>query len=168
MLWWSMKSNVVYNRGETWINDLEGLNSAIQVHVKDGILIVPHTRIWPCYLVTDEKDPVITWIRLNLIDCGAGSCPRLDSRLHSDGRIDRRKGEKGRAAANRKLTIGEIVKHVALPGMRLAPGVFMRANIGRFAKITGSRICPRSQVSHVNQDPVRHAVMVVAGVVVGV
>ena len=35
------------------------------------------------------------------------------------------------------------------PGMRLAPGVFMRADVGRFAKVGGARILPWDQVSHV-------------------
>ena len=44
----------------------------------------------------------------------------------------------------------------------------MRANVGGFAKVARSRICPRSQVSHVNQDPVGYAVVVVAAVIVGI
>ena len=52
-------------------------------------------------------------------------------------------------------------------GMRLAPGIFMRANVGRFAKIGGSRILPWDQITRLNQDPVRHAVMDVAAVIVG-
>ena len=73
---------------ESWRNDLEGLNGAIQVHVKDGVLIMPQPGIWASYLVTDEEDPIVTRIGLNLIDCGARSCPGLDSRLHSDGGTD--------------------------------------------------------------------------------
>src|SRR4029077_18342910 len=97
--------------------------------------------------------PIVSGIGLEFSHCCARTCPSLDSRLHSDCTAQRRKGEVCRAAANRELTVGEIVKHVAFPGMRLAPGVFMRAHVGRFAKISGSRISPRSQVSHVNEDP---------------
>ena len=83
-----MKSDVIQYRREKWIDDFEGLNCAIQVHVKDGILIMPHSGVRPCYLVTHEEDAVITRIGLNLIDCGARSYPSLDSSLHSDARTD--------------------------------------------------------------------------------
>ena len=53
-----MKSDVVQIRRKTWKNNFEGLDGAIQVHVKDGVLIVPYSGIWPCYLVTDEEDPI--------------------------------------------------------------------------------------------------------------
>ena len=33
------------------------------------------------------------------------------------------------------LTVGGVIVHVALPGMRLAPAVFMRGDILRFGKI---------------------------------
>ena len=133
-----MEFDVAQDRRKEWINELEGLNGTVKVHVKDGVLIVPHSGIRACYLVTDEEETIVTRIGLNLTDCGARSCPGLDSRLHSDGRTDCRKIEKCRAAGDRELTIGEIVEHVALRGMRLAPRVFMRGNVGGFAKIT----CP--------------------------
>jgi len=50
--------------------------------------------------------------------------------------------------------------------MRLAPDKLMRGNIGCFAKVDCTRILPCVQVSHVNQDPVRYAVVRVAGVVI--
>jgi hypothetical protein len=167
MLRWRVELDVTQRNWKPEEN-LKGLNCAVEVHVKDGILIMPHPGIWPRYLGTDEEDPIVTRIGFDLADCRARTCPGLDSRLHSDRTTHRRKSEIWRAAADRKLTIREIVKHVALCRMRLAPGVFMRANVSGFTKISGSRISRRSQVSHVNQDPVRHAVMVVAGVVVGV
>ena len=65
--------------------------------------------------------------------------------------------------------MGEIVKHVALVGMRLAPRIFMRADVGGFTKIGRARILLGVQVSHVNQDPMRHAVVNVGrvGVIIG-
>ena len=95
-----MKSDIAQIRGKTWENNFEGLDAPIQVHVKDGIVIVPHSGIWPCYLVSDEKDPIVTWIGLNLLYRRACTCPRLDRRLHSDGRTDSRKIEKCRAAGD--------------------------------------------------------------------
>jgi hypothetical protein len=47
--------------------NLKGLNRAIQIHVKDGVLIMPQPGIWPCYLVTDEEDPIIALVRLDLL-----------------------------------------------------------------------------------------------------
>ena len=95
-----MKSDIAQIRRKTWKNNFEGLDGTIQVHVKDGVVIVPHSGIWACYLVTYKEDPIVTRIGLNLLYCGAGSCPRLDSRLHSDGRTDWWKIEKCGAAAD--------------------------------------------------------------------
>jgi hypothetical protein len=52
--------------GPPWDDNLEGLDGAIQVHVKDGILIVPHPGSWACHFVTDVESAIITWIGLNL------------------------------------------------------------------------------------------------------
>ena len=95
-----VKSDIAQIRRKAWKNNFEGLNGAIQVHVKDGIVIVPHSGIWPCYLVSDEKDPIVTRIGLNLLYRRACTYPRLDRRLHSDGRTDRPKIEKCRAAGD--------------------------------------------------------------------
>ena len=43
----------------------------------------------------------------------------------------------------------------------------MRADVGRFAKIAGSRILPWDQISRLDQDPVRHAIMAMAAVIIG-
>ena len=95
-----MKSDIAQIRRKTWKNNFEGLDGTIQVHVKDGVVIVPHSGIWSCYLVTYKEDTIVTRIGLNLTDRGAGSCPRLDSGLHSDCGTDRRKVEKCRAATD--------------------------------------------------------------------
>ena len=83
-----MKSDIAQIRRKTWKNNFEGLDGTIQVHVKNGVLIVPHAGVWACYFVTDEEETIIARVRLHLIDCGASSCPGLDSRFHSDGRTD--------------------------------------------------------------------------------
>ena len=62
--------------------------------------------------------------------------------------------------------MGEIVKHVALRGMRLAPRIFMWSNVSGFAKVGRARVLRRDDVTRVHQDPVRHRVMVMAAVVV--
>ena len=48
--------------------------------------------------------------------------------------------------------------------MRLTPRIFKRADVGGFTKIGRALILLGVQVSHVNQDPVRHAVVNVGGV----
>ena len=163
-----MKSYVAQARGLKPEHNLEGLDGPIQVHVKDGILIVPDSRIWPCYLVTDEEKPIVTRIGFDLSHRCARSCPCLDSWLHSHRATDWRKAEIRRAAANRELAVGEIVKHVAFRRMRLAPGVFMRADVGGFAIIGRAWIPPWDQVTRFHQDPVRYAVVDMAAVVVRV
>jgi hypothetical protein len=78
----------------------EGLYRPIQVHVKDGVLIVPDAGGGACYLITDEEFPIVSGIRHDLGHCRARSYPSLDSRLRSDRAAQRREGEKCRAAAN--------------------------------------------------------------------
>ena len=95
-----MKSDIAQIRGKTWENNFEGLDAPIQVHVKDRVFVMPHSESWSRYLVTYKEDPIVAGIRLNMLYCGASTCPRLDSRLHSDGRTDRRKIEKCRAAGD--------------------------------------------------------------------
>jgi hypothetical protein len=95
-----MKSDIAQIRRKTWKNNFEGLNGTIQVHVKDGVVIMPHPGGGASHLVTDEEETIVTRVRLHLLYCGARSCPRLDSRLHSDGGTDWRKIEKCRAASD--------------------------------------------------------------------
>jgi len=94
-----VETDIAYiNSGVQW--HAEGLNSAVEVHVKQGILVVPYAGRRAGYCVAHQPDAVVTRIGFNLIDCSARSCPRLDGRLHSDGRTDGRKVEKGRPAGN--------------------------------------------------------------------
>src|SRR5262245_26657613 len=95
-----MECDVIQCRRKRWINHLEGLNGTIQIHVKDGILVMPQASVWPCYLVTYKADTIVTRIGLNLLYCGSCSYPRLDSGLHSNSRTDRREVEKCRPATD--------------------------------------------------------------------
>ena len=83
-----MKSDIAQIWRKTWKNNFEGLDGTIQVHVKHSVVIMPNSGGGASYLVTDEEETIDTRVRLNLIDCGAGSRPCLDGRLHSDGRTD--------------------------------------------------------------------------------
>jgi hypothetical protein len=66
----------------------KGLNATIKVHVKDGVLIVPNVRGRVCHLVTNEENPIVTQIGLDLVYCCACSYPSLDGRLHSHRATD--------------------------------------------------------------------------------
>jgi hypothetical protein len=43
----------------------------------------------------------------------------------------------------------------------------MGTDVSSFAKIAGSRILPWDQISRLDQDPVRHAIMAMAAMIVG-
>ena len=94
-----MEANVAYISSGAQ-GHAEGLNSAVEVHVKQGILIVPDAGGRVGYFVAHQPNAVVTRIGFNLIDRSGRSCPRLDSRLHSYRRTDGRKVEKGRPAVN--------------------------------------------------------------------
>ena len=161
-----METNVVQYRRKKWINDFEGLNRSVEVLVIDGVFIVPHPRIWPCNLVSNEYDAIVARIRLDLIHYGAGSGPGHDSRLHSHGRAERRKCEIARAAADSELTIGDIVVHVALPRMGLTPGVFTWGDVLCFGKIGRAGILRWLQVGHCYCHSMRRTGVIVAGMIV--
>jgi hypothetical protein len=95
-----MKSDIAQIRRKTWKNNFEGLDGTIQVHVKHSVVIMPNSGGGASHFVTDEEDPFSGRVVLNLTDCGAGSCPRMESGLHSDGVTDRRKIEKCRTTTD--------------------------------------------------------------------
>lgn len=144
----------------------EGLDRAIEIFVIDREFIVPDAGRRIRHLVANQENAIVSRIGFELVHSGAGNCPGLDGGLHSHCVSESCKSEAG-GAAYREVTVGDIVKHVALARMTLAPGVFMRTNVGGFSKIGCARILRRVQVAGLDPDPVRHAVMVVAAVVVG-
>ena len=144
----------------------KGLDRAIQVHVIKRILIMPNTGTWVSHFVTHKPNPIVVWIWFKLVHCGTRRYPGLDGGLHSHRATDRCKVEIS-GAGNMELAVRGIVKHVALIRMRLAPGVLVWTKISGFAKIGRTRILCRVQVADINPDPVRHAVVMVASVIVG-
>src|SRR5581483_803707 len=107
------------------------------------------------------------WVRLNLAYSCASIRPRLNGGLHTHCVTSLIEYEIRRTAADRKLLVREIVKHVALAGVRLAPREFMRSNVGSFAVIGCTRVLRRIQVRHVRQDAVRYPIVVMAAVIIG-
>ncbi len=144
----------------------KGLDRAIEVHVIKSILIVPNTGTWVSHFVTHKPNPVVVWIWFKLVHCSARRHPGLDGGLHPYRVTDGCKVEIS-GAGDMELTVRGIVKHVALIRMRLAPGVLVRTKISGFAKISRTRILCGVQVADINPDPVRHAVVMVASVIVG-
>ena len=69
-------------------------------------------------------------------------------------------------AAHAILAIGSVVIHVAFRRMRLAPAVFARGDILRFSKVGRALIKVVVEIIDLNANPVRHAVVVVAAVIV--
>ena len=143
----------------------ERLNRAVQVLVIDGVLVVPNLISRVSYLVSHKPDAIVAWIRLDLGHRRARTCPGHDGRLHSRSATEGRKCEIG-CAADLILAVGGAVVHVALPGMRLAPGVFTRGDILRFGEIGRAYIERCIEVVHFHENPVRHAVVHVAGMVI--
>lgn len=79
-------------------------------------------------------------------------------------------GERGKrevgSTADGKLAVGSIVVHVTFPGMTKAPLIFVRGHILCFGKISRAGIERSVQITNLNPNPVRYAVMVVAVVVI--
>src|SRR4029434_3053818 len=143
----------------------ERLNSAVEVLVIHGIFVMPHAGSWVSHFVTHKPNPVVAWIGFDLAD-GRPS-PGHEGRLHLHRREKRWKAEIGWASINSKLTVGDIVVHVAFRRVSLTPRVLMRSDVLTFHKIGRSRVERRVQIADLNPDPVGYAVVVVAGMVIG-
>ena len=144
----------------------EGLDRAIEVLIVERVFIVPHTGAGVSHFITHKPNAIVAWIGFDLIHCSPTRHPGLDGGLHSHRVANSRKIEIG-GACDIKLPIRGIVKHVTLVGMRLAPGVLVWTKISGFAEIGCPRILSCVQVTAFNSDPVRHAVVLMAIVVVG-
>src|SRR5262249_35486288 len=124
------------------------------------IMIDPRSGIG--HFAAHKPDAIISRVRLLL---GYGrSCPSHDGRLHSPGHANGRKTEV-RCTANKELTVGSVVIHVALPGMGLTPLVLLRREVLRFREIGCPLIERCVETTDVNANPVRCANVDVAGVV---
>lgn len=128
-----MKTDVTdVNASTQW--NTEGLNRAVEILIVKSVFIVPHTGHWICNLVPDESDAVISRVRLDLAQRCASRRP-----CHYGGappnRVTKSRKSEVRCPVHRELAIGDVVIHVALPGMIVAPVVFMRGNILRFGEV---------------------------------
>ena len=139
------------------------MDSAIQVLIIQGILVVPDSLTGSGHFVSHEPETIITWIRLDLVHRRA--CPCHEGRSPPDRGGKRGKCE-ARRAADAVLTIGNVVIHVAFRGMRLAPCVLVRSYILRFGKVGRALVQVLVQIIDFNPDPMRYAVVCVAAVIV--
>jgi hypothetical protein len=139
------------------------LDSSVQVLVIQSILIVPDSGTGIGYFVSHEPEAIIARVRLDLVYCLA--CPRHDGRSPPDRGANRRKCEV-RCAADVELAIRNVVVHIALPGMRLAPCVLVGSDILGFGEVRRALIEVLIQIIDFNPDPMRYAVVRVAAVAV--
>ena len=128
-----MKSDVTDVSASTQRN-AEGLNRAVEVLIINSVFVVPHARAWVCDLVANESDAIVSRVRLDLAQSCASPCPRRYGGPPPNRVTNSRKSEI-RCPVHREFAIGDVVIHVALPGMIVAPIVFMRSNILRFGKV---------------------------------
>src|SRR6266498_1017799 len=152
MLWWRMKSDVtdVYPYSQ---RHAKGLNSAIQVLVIQGVLVVPNSSRWVGHLVAHKPNAIVPRIGLDLSYRCACTRPGDDGRPRSHRVANRGKREIG-SAAHTILTIGGVVIHVTLPRMSLAPGVFVRSDILGLGEIGRPWIERCVQITNLNQNAV--------------
>lgn len=143
---------------------LKGLYGGIKVLVIDSVFIVPAPVIWSCHLITNPENAIVPGIGFDPNYRSSG--PGRDGRLLSHGGAKRAKIEIRRTTTHALLLIGNVVKHVALTWVSLAPGIFVLHHVLCFGKIGGAWVLGRDQVARFNQNSVRRHVMIVVRVVI--
>ena len=135
-----VKSDVKQRRQTQGLkNDFERLNTAIEILIIDGVLIVVHAGVWTCHLVTNEENTIVARIRLDRVAYRRAR-PGHDGRLLSHGGSY---GLKTKGLVDSRyavLTVRGVVIHVALVRMTLAPDAFVRDDVFRFGKIGRPRV----------------------------
>ena len=141
----------------------ERLDGAIEVLVIDRVLVMPEASDWTGYFVANEGNAIDSWSWLDRVDRRPG--PGVDRRLHSHRGPHGREAERG-GATNSELTVGNIVVHVALAWISLAPDVFVGSDVLTFGEVSRTRIRRCVQVARCHRDPVGGPGVSVARVVV--
>ena len=158
-----MKSKITHGNSRAQ-RHTERLNPTIQVLVINRVFVVPDSRRGVGDLVANESNAIGSRSRLDLVDRRSG--PSLDRRLHARRGSDGSKGKAG-GARHRELTVGDVVVHVALPSMSIAPGFFVGSDVLTFGPVGRARIRRCAQVALCDRDPVGRPGMSVAGVIGG-
>ena len=159
-----MKSDIrdIHSRAN-W--QAERLDSAIEILVIERVLIVPDASRRVSHFVTHEPDTIVARIGLDRV-AHRRIGPSFNSRFLSHCGADGAKIEIRRATAHALLLIGDVVIHVALGRMTLAPSVFVRHHVLGFRKIGGTQILCWDKITRLHQNSVRRHVMSVAAVIV--
>ena len=145
-----MKPNVAHGDSASQ-RHTEGLDRAIEILIMDGVFIVPEAGDWPRHFVGNERTAIDSWLGLDRVSCR--SSPGIGGSGHSHCGPNARKGET-RRPGDIETTIGGIVIHVALPGVRLAPGVLLRSVVLNFGVIGRARVHRGAQVGGIHEKPV--------------
>ena len=145
-----MKSGVAH-RDAASQRHTERLDRAIEILVIDGVFIMPNARDWARHFVGDMGPAIGSRKGLDRID--GRSRPGREGIGHSHGVADRRKAKIDRAADG-ETAVGNVVVHVALSWIRLAPGVLMRSYVMTFGVIGRTQIHVWIQVGRFDQNPV--------------
>ena len=124
---------------------------------------MPDSWTWVGHFVSHKPKAIVARIRFDLIQCRA--CPCHEGRSRPDRGAHSGKCET-RRAADAELAIRNVVVHIALPGMGLAPCVFVGSDILGFGEVRRALIQVLIQVIDFNSDPMRYTVVRMAAVVV--
>ena len=166
MLRWRMESDVCDGDARSDGHG-ESLDAAIQVLIVERVLVMPGAIPQIGDFVAHEPDTIGARSRLDLIHRRAVcTSPNHDGRLLPHSTADRAEVEIAWPATHGVLTVGSVVKHVALGRMTLAPEAFVWDDVISFSEIGRTHVLRRDQVTRVHDNPVRRHVMTVAGMIV--
>jgi len=143
----------------------ERLDRAIEVLVVQSVFIMPDARRRICYFITHEPDTIIS--RVRLLPAYSRARPGHDRWLFPHSGAHGAKAERCRSATHVIPLVRSIVVHVALAGVTLTPGVFVRNDVFCFGEIQRAYVLGRDQVIRVHQNSVRRCIMAVTAMIVG-
>ena len=114
------------------------MNRSIEILVIHREFIVPDSGGGVGYFVAHEPDTIVAVIRFDLSYHRAS--PGSNGRLLPMGGAYRSKAERLVDSGYAVAAVRSVVIHVALVGMTLAPGAFVRNDVIRFGKIRRARV----------------------------
>src|ERR1043166_9875825 len=110
------------------------LYAAVEVLIIQSIFVMPRGRRDLRYLVDHPCDAVVAALRL---DANFGrSGPGIDRRLFTLRRANRREAERARRSETAESTVRNVVVHIALAGICLAPYILVRSDVHRFCNVS--------------------------------
>src|SRR5215831_9601937 len=126
-----MESDICYRCAASQ-RHVERLDGAIEILVMDGVFIMPHAIHRPADFVDNECSPIHAGFWFDRYTCC--SRPSIRRGGHSHRRANTGEGEVCRPS-HIETPIGGVVIHVALPSVRLTPGILVRAVILSFSVV---------------------------------